>query len=222
MKCMEEWRPVEEFKGRYEVSNLGRVRSIERYINTRTYPAQIMKPYIGNKNSLFVRLRDGKKQCRRSVAKLVLLAFIGPPPSGSKQARHIDSNPHNNALSNLKWDVCKAASMPENKENIALFYEKAEHYVHKFLCVKGLCGACRRFGIFDENDVFQEALMKIWRNINAFDPKICTFENFCFTRTNDVFVKMYGKEAKKKVDVLNIDINELDYLLQYEEKFCDE
>ena len=65
---MEEfWKPMAEFNGTYEVSNLGRVRSIERYINTRTYPAQIMKPFIGNNDCLMVKLRDGKKQYRRSI-----------------------------------------------------------------------------------------------------------------------------------------------------------
>ncbi|MBS7398246.1 MAG: hypothetical protein KIG32_07510 [Ruminiclostridium sp.] len=84
----EEWRDIEEFKGIYQVSNCGRVRSVERYINTRTYPAQIIKPFVGNNGCVMVRLRQKNKgQLRRSVAKLVLLAFVSEPPGTAKSAR---------------------------------------------------------------------------------------------------------------------------------------
>lgn len=204
----EEWKPIEEFKGIYEVSNLGRVRSIERYINTRTYPAQIMKPFVGNSNSLFVHLRNGKSQVRKSVAKLVLLTFKGPPPTGSKQVKHLDGNTHNNTISNLKWDVCKAAVLPPNENNVSLFNKEAEYLVRKYLRLNHLIGACR-LGYIDENDIVQEALYKIWRNINAFDPKACEFSTFCYTKTKDVFLKAYKKEIKKKENILNIDISEI-------------
>lgn len=205
----EEWKPIEEFKGIYEVSNLGRVRSIERYINTRTYPAQIMKPFVGNSNSLFVHLRNGKSQVRKSVAKLVLLTFKGPPPKGSKQVRHIDGDTHNNTVGNLEWDVCKAAFLPPDKNNIDLFNKEAEYHVLKYLRLNHLIGACRSLGCVDENDIVQEALYKIWRNINSFDPNKCKFSTFCYIRTKDVFLKMYKKEIKKKENILNIDISEI-------------
>ena len=57
----EEWRDIEEFEGIYQVSNYGRVRSVERYINTRTYPAQIIKPFVGNNGCVMVRLRQKNK-----------------------------------------------------------------------------------------------------------------------------------------------------------------
>ncbi len=102
---MEIWKDIDEFQGIYEVSDKGRVRSKERYINTRTYPAQLMKPMIVNNGCLMVRLRNGKKQYRKSVAKLVLIAFVGPAPAGSRQVRHLDGNNQNNELYNLEWDV---------------------------------------------------------------------------------------------------------------------
>lgn len=209
MEKHEEWKAIEEFKGSYEVSNLGRVRSVERYINTRTYPSQIMKPFVGNSHSLFVRLRNGKSQVRKSVAKLVLLTFKGPPPKGSKQVKHIDGDVNNNTLDNLKWDVCKAAFFPPNTDNIALFNEKAEYYVRKYLKINDLIFACRRLGYVDENDIVQDALYKIWKNINAFDSKACKFSTFCYTKTRDVFLKTYKNEIKKKENTLNIDISEL-------------
>ena len=55
-KICEIWRDIKEFNGVYQVSNFGRVRSVERHINTRTYPSQIMKPIIGNNNCIMVNL----------------------------------------------------------------------------------------------------------------------------------------------------------------------
>ena len=84
----EVWKDIEEFKGVYQVSNYGQVRSKKRYINTRTYPSVIMSQYIGNNDCLMVRLRNGKSQVRRSVAKLVLLTFEGEPTGNSRQVKH--------------------------------------------------------------------------------------------------------------------------------------
>lgn len=212
---MEElWKPIAEFNRVYEVSNLGRVRSVERYINTRTYPAQIMKQLIGNNDCLMVQLRDGKKQYRRSVAKLVLTAFVGPAPAGSKQVRHIDGNTHNNVLHNLEWDVCKAQLLPENLDNVQLFNKQAEYYARKYIKTERLMGMCRRFGYFDENDVVQEALWKIWREIRLYDPKICAFSSFCFLRTRQALMRMYKKEVKKKTNILNLDIRDISEFLE--------
>ena len=43
---------------------------------------------------------------RDKVHRLVLLAFVGPPPSGS-ECRHLDRNPANNMLLNLRWGTKK-------------------------------------------------------------------------------------------------------------------
>lgn len=53
---------------------------------------------------LFVKLEGGRTF---GVHRLVLLAFVGPCPEGMEGC-HNDGNPHNNALSNLRWDSDKA------------------------------------------------------------------------------------------------------------------
>lgn len=194
---MEEWRKIEEFNGAYEVSSHGRVRSVERKMNTRIYPSQIMKPFTGNNNCLMVRLRNGKKQVRRSIAKLVLITFVGEPPQGSKQVKHIDGNFKNNILSNLKWDVCKSYYLPANKIARELFEKEALANIEKYIRIKGIERALE-FGVIGIDDFKQLSLIKIWRNIDSYNETDCSFYNFCATRCNDIYLRLYSKYVKKK------------------------
>ncbi len=100
----ERWLPVVGFEGFYEVSNLGRVRSIDRIIqysngHVRSARGRDLHAYkMGEKDHLFVTLRGRKK----AVHRLVLSAFVGPCPDGM-ECCHDDGDPTNNAVSNLYW-----------------------------------------------------------------------------------------------------------------------
>jgi hypothetical protein len=104
----EEWRPIIDG---YEVSNLGRVRSLDRIVTmkngvSRRRRGRILKPFKGDAyNHQVVSLghRD-----RRYVHILVLNAFVGPRPSEAHEACHNDGDPLNNALANLRWDTASA------------------------------------------------------------------------------------------------------------------
>jgi hypothetical protein len=93
---MEEiWKPVVGFEGLYEVSNLGRVKSL------KFGKEKIMKPRIKN-NYVVLVLRKNNKQKHFNVSRLVLISFIGEDKE-RKECDHIDRNPRNNKLNNLRW-----------------------------------------------------------------------------------------------------------------------
>lgn len=98
---LETWRPVVGYEGKYEVSDLGRVRSLD-YNNTGTVVVlkqrKLWSGYM--KVSLF---RKQRIQCT-TAHQLVAKAFIGPPMG--KQVNHKDGNKTNNALSNLEYLTC--------------------------------------------------------------------------------------------------------------------
>lgn len=191
----EEWRDIEEFKGIYQVSNFGRVRSVERVINRRTYPAQIIKPLV-NKGYVMVRLSQKNKGRRlRSVAKLVLLAFVGEPPGTAKDVRHIDGDKNNNNVENLEWVVCKAYYMLENDYARSLFAEKAEKMVDIYITTNQLRKAVNFF-YCDADDFKQMCLFKIWKYIDSYTSDI-NFYTFCCVKCNDVYRSLYKKERKK-------------------------
>jgi uncharacterized membrane protein len=100
----EEWRAVVGFPG-YEVSDLGRVRSLDRIDSrSRKLKGRILKQFRdGDDRYPFLRLsRDGNAATIR-VHVLVLEAFTGPRPAGF-DACHNDGDKLNNTLANLRWD----------------------------------------------------------------------------------------------------------------------
>lgn len=108
---IEEWRAISGAEGQYEVSNLGRVRSLDR-IETRSNGVQyhrrgrILKPFKGDAYGHKV-VSIGKRG-RRYIHVLVLEAFVGPRPSAAHEACHNDGNAQNNAAVNLRWDTASS------------------------------------------------------------------------------------------------------------------
>lgn len=184
------WKDIEEFKGSYQVSNLGRVRSKERCLYTRTYPSQIMREYIRNNNSVQVRLRNGKSQVSRSVAKLVLLTFVGKPPKNSKQAKHLDGNPNNNRLDNLEWDVDKTYCLPPNPKARELFNKEVERIIDIFINKNHYNNIS--FGEVDIQDFKQECLIAIWNIVDILD-KYDNLYCLCTKKCRWVFNRFYKK-----------------------------
>lgn len=98
---MESWLSVPGYEGFYEVSDFGRVRSLPR--KTRNgCPGRILKPGLSS-GHLTVALSIDRQKKSFLVHRLVVLAFIGPPPSPEYEVCHNDGDPLNNTLDNLRW-----------------------------------------------------------------------------------------------------------------------
>lgn len=95
----EVWKPVIGYEGRYEVSNFGRVKSLNYH---REHTEKIMKPTKLSNNYMQVDLCKNGEIERNSVHVLVAKAFI-PNPNNYTVVHHIDHNPQNNCVDNLEW-----------------------------------------------------------------------------------------------------------------------
>ncbi len=110
----EEWRDVVGYEGCYQVSNLGRVRSLDRYIySNRTRPFLIHGKLISceqpnGKKRVALRMRRNDKQVieRVYVDELVARAFVKNTNDGP-DVIHIDGNVSNCQASNLAWGTKK-------------------------------------------------------------------------------------------------------------------
>lgn len=92
------WLPVVGFEGFYEVSNMGRVKSLSNKGTTNIIKATT----INNGGYVTIRLAKNKKEMGKLVHRLVAEAFI-PNPDNKATVNHIDSNRINNNLDNLEW-----------------------------------------------------------------------------------------------------------------------
>jgi len=97
----ETWLPIPGFEGRYDVSNMGRVRS---WLPCRgTALPRILKPRPTDAGHLAVNLLVGNgSRAHKTIHMMMMSAFIGPRPI-SLETRHLDGDPTHNHLSNLAY-----------------------------------------------------------------------------------------------------------------------
>lgn len=94
----EVWKKIPGYGGRYEVSNLGRVRSIHK----STGRVFILSQSTDKKGYCFVCLRSDGASKRYRVHRLVATAFI-PNHENKPQVNHKDGDKSNNRADNLEW-----------------------------------------------------------------------------------------------------------------------
>ena len=103
---------IYDYRGYYQVSNYGRIKSLERYDNmNRLVKEKILKlnknkrgKYENAKSDLLVHLSvDGVKR-KLIVSRIVAFMFIeNDDPINKTQVNHIDEDPENNNIDNLEW-----------------------------------------------------------------------------------------------------------------------
>ncbi len=121
----ERWKDITGYEGLYQVSNLGRVKSLPRKIPGRNqfgasfmvttkekimHPSQVGRGWKEGAGYLSVNLTSlAKKNRRKNVHRLVAEAFI-PNPDGKPEVNHKDGDKQNNHIDNLEW-VTKKENM---------------------------------------------------------------------------------------------------------------
>lgn len=101
------WKPVSGYEGYYDVSNRGRVRSLERKVLTvvghyRSVCGRIMKLKKDSDGYSCCKFSKNGKKRYFFAHRLVLTAFAGVCPEGYESC-HRDGNPTNNSIDNLYW-----------------------------------------------------------------------------------------------------------------------
>lgn len=99
-QSIERWLPVVGWEGLYEVSDQGRVRSLDRV--APAVKGKILKPASHHSGYKHVILRNCGRNATCNIHVLVLTAFAGPRPDGAHCA-HGDGDRSNNVASNLRW-----------------------------------------------------------------------------------------------------------------------
>jgi len=101
------WKDCKHYEGLYQVSNYGRVKSLERDVPTKkggTYHVneKFLAHKVHNRGYLFVELWKHNKPHKEYVHRLVAMAFI-PNPNNYPTVNHKDEDKQNNYVDNLEW-----------------------------------------------------------------------------------------------------------------------
>lgn len=100
------WRDIKDYEGLYQISNLGRVRSLDRFIKQALQYRLLkgrVKPCNKNPNGyLKINLCKNGNSKTFLVHRLVAQAFL-PNPNNLPEVNHKDENKENNYVDNLEW-----------------------------------------------------------------------------------------------------------------------
>ena len=104
----EVWKDIPNYKGSYQVSDIGRVRSVDRvvtYNNGRKceHKGRVLKPAISHRGYERVVLCIDNGLTNKTVHRLVLETFKPHVNMSDLDVNHIDGNKLNNHLTNLEW-----------------------------------------------------------------------------------------------------------------------
>ncbi|MFC1744841.1 NUMOD4 domain-containing protein [Candidatus Riflebacteria bacterium] len=207
------WRSIKGYKGYYEVSNFGRVRSVERFITyrdgrKRTYPGVLLKIQLDAYGYLMVGLRKGGKSTPKKIHRLVLSTFGDGNPLNKPCVNHKDGNKANNHIDNLEWvtpleNTQHAAEMGlipvgEDVWNAKLTANNVKQ-IRKLLCegTNTDVEIAKMFGVTD-NVIYQIRHQETWKHVDfeeEFRPKKVHLT--CERKANAKLTNTQVKEIKK-------------------------
>jgi len=158
---MEEWKDVVGYENIYMVSNMGRVKSIDRTVlgengKIFNFKGRLIKPSIefGYER---VTLSKNNKRKKYRVHRLVAIAFLGD--YGEEMlVNHIDENKRNNKLENIEWVT--------PKENYHHSYEKQKEKSKKIRKKLTVIDSNGKIKIYESvNDCIEDLGLKKVQNI---------------------------------------------------------
>lgn len=153
------WKDINEFEDMYQVSSYGRVRSLDRYLNSNSNSDSgrlqfkkgvIIKPNIVSGDYWQVSLYNNGKRKVMKFHRLVALEFI-PNPLNKREVNHIDRNKCNNSVENLEWCTPKENmkhleeefNFDYGRRKIKMFNKNGE-FIREF---KSISEACDYIGL---------------------------------------------------------------------------
>ena len=134
------WKDIQGYEGLYQISNLGRVKSLSREVKTgvfgRAVSTRIIKEHIlkgrFDKDGYYtIYLSHKGKAIQYKIHRLVAIAFL-EPIEGKELVNHINGIKNDNRLNNLEWCT--------NKENLTHahneLYDESHIYYNSMICIR--------------------------------------------------------------------------------------
>lgn len=160
IKKKEIWKNIINYENLYQISNYGRIKSLERiiinkYNEKRLFKEKMLSCCINENGYYRIGLQKNKlNQEYFKVSRLVAIHFINNPEN-KPQVNHIDGNKLNNYYENLEWVTAKENTVHAYKNNLANNYHSE-----------------KSVSLYDKNNNFIRSFKSIteaskWRNVHV-------------------------------------------------------
>jgi len=128
---MEVWKDIKDYEGYYQISNLGRVKSLNRLVNNhsgfkKNIKEKILKNSISKTGYYVVDLKINCIRKTFKVHRLIAIHFI-PKIIGKDYVNHINGIKIDNSIINLEW--CTISENNKHAEKMGLKNDKGYNHV---------------------------------------------------------------------------------------------
>lgn len=199
------WKDIENYEGYYQISNLGRVRSLDRIVKrsngrVENRKGKLMSTRVSNSNKAknknasdrenITLNKDGQIK-HHLIHRLVAQAFI-PNPENKKTVNHIDGNSLNNIVTNLEWAT--------HSENVQHAYDNGLY--------PNVIRAMIAINIETGEFIRTRTLTEMSKTINAktSSVRVCARENMKkgkLEHTINGYALIYTDNSRRKADYWN-------------------
>lgn len=183
----EAWLPVVGYEGFYDVSDLGRVRTVRRTVACRAFGGQrtvyskVIASCVNERGYLHACLCKGGIKKTKRIHVLVLEAFVGPRIAGM-HACHNDGNPQNNRLENLRWDTIRGNFADKRKhgtwqggDNNAWHILTEAQALEILRSTESGAALAKRFGV-SQSAVWRIRRGRNWKHLRGNDYRAAQYE----------------------------------------------
>lgn len=153
MYSKEIWKDIKGFEGRYKVSNLGNVKSLDRQSNIGKNKllkkGKIKSSRVGRGGYVCVSLYTDDKSYTKNIHRLVAQAFI-PNPENKPQVNHINGIKTDNRVENLEWVTPSENSKHAHKTGLSYAWNKGKNNIYSEDTLKKMSEARKGKPLSDE------------------------------------------------------------------------